>query len=352
MEGVFSYDWELESESVDERFAEKKEELQIGEKLVLAGKEHNVLRYRNIVSGSFVLYRLNEKNEKEVYELDADYMLDGGDGLIIRTSNSRIPDFSHSAFYNKRKFNQNDYEKWGNQDFILHANYRFLSFGNFTSEKRSLQIAEKSGYLHALSVYLDKFRGKTLRYLVFGDSISTGAEASTLENTYFGRFAREIERQYGVAVEVINASVGGDTSEDGLKRMEKDVLGHDFQLVTVAFGMNDQNKYGNVLPITPIKFAQNIEKILSLLSPKVPALLVSPCMPNLNWYYSSGRMSEYVEQLSRIAKSRELPFADVCALWKSELESGKTADDLLANGINHPTDYGHYLYSLMLKTLL
>jgi len=63
-------------------------------------------------------------------------------------------------------------------------------------------------------------------------------------------------------------------------------------------------------------------------------------------------MSEYVEQLSRIAKSRELPFADVCALWKSELESGKTADDLLANGINHPTDYGHYLYSLMLKTLL
>lgn len=75
-----------------------------------------------------------------------------------------------------------------------------------------------------------KAPGETL--VCFGDSLTQGVGASSEEN-YPALLARELRRP------VINAGRGGDTSEDGLRRLEADVLAHSPRLVVVLFGGND-----------------------------------------------------------------------------------------------------------------
>ena len=58
------------------------------------------------------------------------------------------------------------------------------------------------------------------------------------------------------------------------------------------------------------------------------------------------------EALRRFANKEALPLADVNRLFHSELEHGKQYRELIVSLINHPGDYGHYLYFLMLKELL
>ena len=66
----------------------------------------------------------------------------------------------------------------------------------------------------------------------FGDSLTEGIGAASGED-YPAVLARELGRP------VINAGRRGDTSEEGLLRLEADVLAHTPRLVVVLFGGND-----------------------------------------------------------------------------------------------------------------
>ncbi len=66
----------------------------------------------------------------------------------------------------------------------------------------------------------------------FGDSLTEGVGASR-GHDYPALLS------HALGVQVINAGVAGETTADGLKRLEKDVLQKDPKLVIVLFGGND-----------------------------------------------------------------------------------------------------------------
>ena len=66
----------------------------------------------------------------------------------------------------------------------------------------------------------------------FGDSLTFGTGAHAGED-YPSQLAELIGR------EVVNAGVPGDTTADGLRRLEEDVLGHDPMIVLITLGGND-----------------------------------------------------------------------------------------------------------------
>jgi len=68
--------------------------------------------------------------------------------------------------------------------------------------------------------------------ICFGDSLTEGVGAGARED-YPSLLAQQL--QYSV----INAGKSGDTSADGLARLERDVLGRNPRLVIVLFGGND-----------------------------------------------------------------------------------------------------------------
>ncbi|MBL7081863.1 MAG: arylesterase [Candidatus Omnitrophica bacterium] len=81
-------------------------------------------------------------------------------------------------------------------------------------------------------------RGKEI--ICFGDSITAGAGVSEKEN--YPYFLSEL-----LDYSVINAGRDGETSSDGLRRLDKDVLSYQPRLVIIEFGGND---FLRKLPLT------------------------------------------------------------------------------------------------------
>jgi len=295
------------------------------------------------------IYKQDFISNKEFDYIEGhDYKIDYVNGRICRTENSLIPDFVNSCFYGIKPFDHDLFPSYGNGDFLIYASYDY-SCGD-SPEVIAEKISKESNQYAVLRGKL-KLIKKHLIIKIYGDSISTGLEASTKNKAYFYRFAQYISKFYGIEVEIINTAVNGYTSKNGRDYYDMD-NNNNYDWMIIAFGMNDQNCWGDKLPITPQIYENNIRYLCNneIAKGKLP-ILVSPCIPHPNWIHNSGRMAEYVSVLDKISKELKIPFADVNSLFRNELEI-KPFDCLLRNGINHPNNYGHYLYSLMLKNLL
>ena len=326
---------------------------QISESFV-SGRNEVKLRYRNIVSGSYEFYLKNaDGSHFQRFVEGIDYEIDCENGTVKRTKNSAFPNFTKSPFYGLEKFNHNDFEKWGNKDYIIYVDYKYDIASNVQDALIAENAAKESGGYGALKGFITGLPTDELKITVFGDSISTGMEANGEGNAYFYRFRKKIIDKYGKKVKIINKSVVGDSTTEGLNRFEAAFADDDSDLVIVAFGMNDQNVFGDFLPVTPEIFKKNLKFMGEKLIEKgKKAVFVTPCIPNDKWVYCSGKIGEYADIVRQTSKDLKYPYADANFLWNENLAAGKRPEDLLSNGINHPADYGHYLYYLALKQLI
>jgi acyl-CoA thioesterase-1 len=318
---------------------------QIRETVVFIDKVPCKLRYNNILEGSVHLY-YQYKCEPIYFDERTDFTVNCIDGYIYCISD-KITNYNKSIFYNVKNVDHTKFETFGNYDFTYFVEYTFNEELQETNLQKAIEFSKDS-------IKLSHFNEK-IRYVVFGDSISTGAEASCEQTTYFGIFANEISKNLGIEVELINGSIGGDTSSDAMKRFEKDALSNHPDVCTIAFGMNDQNKSGEngCHFVEPNEYEANIRHMIIELQ-KIEALviLVAPCIPNLRWNWASGDTALYSNVLNKLSKEYNIPFADVTSLWKFNLDIGKTPESLLLNDINHPNDYGHSIYADALIALI
>ena len=94
------------------------------------------------------------------------------------------------------------------------------------------------------------------------------------EDGYPARLRRRLNLLYPVsAVNVLNAGVSGDSSAGGLRRLERDVLSHLPDLVTVNFGLNDAMGGRNALS----NYRSNMRALFSrILDSGAECMLVTP----------------------------------------------------------------------------
>src|SRR5512136_1762430 len=83
----------------------------------------------------------------------------------------------------------------------------------------------------------DLHSGLDVSIVAFGDSITAGYAV----RRGFPSFWKEmLQQKYPEArIEMINSGVSGDTSMDGLARLDWSVLSYEPDLVTINFGIND-----------------------------------------------------------------------------------------------------------------
>jgi hypothetical protein len=107
--------------------------------------------------------------------------------------------------------------------------------------------------------------------------------------------------------------------------------------------MNDHNnRWGQ----TPKQFETNLMTIVRLIRARMGAniILFSAFPPNDNWIYSSHCMGQYADATKQAAKASGCAYADVYGVWETVLRR-KDQSSLLGNNINHPNDFGHWLYA-------
>ena len=165
-------------------------------------------------------------------------------------------------------------------------------------------------------------------------------------------------------IEMINAGIGGNTSEDGLKRVEKDVIEKCPDITVVCFGLNDvantkPENYGeNMAQIFKIRRNANIQTVF--MTPNMVNTYVHPLtLDILNETaekcaacQNNGTMDLFIQKGLESALNNDAVICDVYSVWKKLKNYGVDTTELLCNYINHPIRQMHRLFADLLEPLL
>ena len=136
------------------------------------------------------------------------------------------------------------------------------------------------------------------RIVAFGDSLTAGLGLQR-DETYPARL-QEILQAEGYDVEVVNASVSGDTTAGGLRRLEWALEG-DVRILIVALGGNDGLRG---LPVGQMK--ENLREIVTRAQQKGVTVLLAgmEAPPNLGSLYTD----QFREVFHELARDQEVSF--------------------------------------------
>lgn len=268
-----------------------------------------------------------------------DYLIDYKAGTLRRPPNSRIPDFRANMLYGQREFDHSRFPGFGNTGFFAFVDYDFTP---------SVPWPKQASQAALLPRTLERLRnGQALKIVAYGDSITAGGDATKPGLIFWQRLADSLQKAYPRAkIAAVNGATGGDSTVQGLQRLDAKVLNEKPDLVLIGFGMNDHNIGGVPIP----QFEDNLKEIIRRIRAGTGAevLLFSAFPPNPLWKFGSHRMEEYAAATARVAEQTHCAYADVFGNWVS-LATRKKPEDLLGNNINHPNDFGHWMYYAVLR---
>jgi lysophospholipase L1-like esterase len=312
---------------------------QSGESVVLEGEAPANLAFAPSLSKPVVVRSTYREGLPQTirYEVARDYLLDAS-GRIQRTPGSPIPDFGTNILHGKEDFRHDQFLGFGNGRFFVYVDYAHRERWDLPPAKSELGAARLPHMRKKLRA------GEKVRIVAFGDSITAGGEASEPGLIFWERWADALRSKYPRAtIETTNGATGGDTTAQGLQRLQDKVVQQKPDLVLIGFGMNDHNREGFGVPLAT--FAGNLRTMIARIRAATGAeiVLFSAFPPNPKWHYGSHNMAAYADATEQVAREEHSAFADVYHLWMS-VAARKKPEDLLANNINHPNDFGHWIY--------
>ena len=99
---------------------------------------------------------------------------------------------------------------------------------------------------------------KLEKVLLFGDSLMSGYGLP--EKNHLSVILEKSLKSEGYEIQVFNGSVSGDTSLDGLDRIEDELLDESYDLIIIGLGANDMLRR-----INPNQTKQNLDKIINII---------------------------------------------------------------------------------------
>lgn len=166
---------------------------------------------------------------------------------------------------------------------------------------------------------------KTGPILVFGDSLSAGWGLDR-EEGWVALLRGRLEEQ-GIAREVVNASVSGETSAGGRARLPRALRRHQPALVILELGAND-----GLQGLPPENLKGNLNAMLDEIEAAgaLPLLIGMRIPPNLGPIYTEAFAAIY----PKIAEAREIPLVPFM------LEGVAGHPELMQNDDTHPNAAG------------
>lgn len=190
--------------------------------------------------------------------------------------------------------------------------------------------------------------GSRVRIVTLGDSITKGVRSGVTAGQTFAALLESQLRERGVAADVVNVGIGGERTDQALRRLEQ-VLEHEPDLVTVMYGTNDSyvDQGRDQSRISAEAYRENLRKIVVELLRRgiVPVLMTEPrwaddARPNGLGESPNKRLEEYVEVCRETARHWRVPLVDHYAGWSEAREQGRNLRSWTTDGC-HPNPLGH-----------
>ncbi|MGX6980089.1 SGNH/GDSL hydrolase family protein [Vagococcus elongatus] len=169
------------------------------------------------------------------------------------------------------------------------------------------------------------------KIILFGDSITAGWNEEGITDALTSKVAAIFPEDH-----IINAGIPGDTTSDGLKRLEAHVLRYQPDIVTLFFGANDV-AIDRLISLN--KYLANMVDIIEKIGPEKVILFSAPYTKQAIRKFDRplSRCRKFSDGLAELAEEKGLPFVNVL----DEMINSERADEWLQEDGLHFSDYGY-----------
>lgn len=206
-----------------------------------------------------------------------------------------------------------------------------------------VRAADQASYLADLSTLLKATwpQNRTINIVCHGHSVPAGyfrTPAVDTFNAYPHLIHRALKERYPTAViNVIVTAIGGEASEAGAARFDRDVLSLRPDLVLIDYGLNDR---GLGLPRAKAAWKSMIDKALAR---RVKVLLLTPTGDlSAKLDEPADPLFRHAEQIRLLAQEYHCGLVDSYARFARYEHGGGKLQDLMSQ-VNHPNRKGHDL---------
>jgi acyl-CoA thioesterase-1 len=185
--------------------------------------------------------------------------------------------------------------------------------------------------------------------LALGDSITRGARPGVLPTETFSARVQAALREAGAKVLVHNLGIGGERTDQALRRLDRDVLAQRPHLVLVMYGTNDGwvDEGQTASRLGEESYEANLREIVGRLRAAgiVPVLMTPPRFGEENRRNGLGedpneRLARYAGRCRNVARETGVPLVDHFAAWTEAQEQGQSLQGRTTDGC-HPNGNGH-----------
>ena len=199
-------------------------------------------------------------------------------------------------------------------------------------------LADPKTYLAPLTEELTKTwpKNRVVNIVSHGHSVPAGYFKTPVVNSFHAYphlLHKALKERFPHAVlNVIVTAIGGEESERGAKRFEKEVLCHRPDLLLLDYGLNDRRIGLERAATAGTQMIQAAQKR------SIKLILCTPTLDN-------GDLTElrkHAAQVRELAQKHEIGLADSFARWERAIADGTPREALLSQS-NHPNEAGHRL---------
>lgn len=159
-----------------------------------------------------------------------------------------------------------------------------------------------------------------------------------------------IDRYEQTSVSTINSGIAGDTMYGMQKRLYRDVIRYQPDLVIINGSLNWAKECGDTdaYKVVLTEVVKTVKK-----ETKADIVLLTPNMELPSPFSNPhSTLSERVQVIRKLADAERVCLADAYKIWETYEAAGYPVVQLLANGMNHPSVTGHEMYARVLMQLM
>ena len=207
--------------------------------------------------------------------------------------------------------------------------------------QESFAQADSATYLDSIKTELKKEwpKNRTINLVFHGHSVPSGYFKTPFVNTldsYPYLLLKDLKAKYpNAVVNVIITAKGGETSVNGEKRFESDVLIHKPDVLFIDYALNDR-----IMGVEKSTIAMK-KMINAALKKGIKIILLTPTPhQNYNLLDTTNAYEPFANEIKNLAKEFQLGLADSYGAFRKKLSEGHQVTEYMSQ-VNHPNKEGH-----------